>query len=124
MLVKVGEHLLPLVEHTVVSITNHMQGIPLKLDDWGPLTTWGEGSILPKAVSSGGTGLSLSMSLVRKGTTHDLPLPNPGDPEWLQWVHRESPHASKVWNHKFYHSFTSPSGMPLLKDTCSTILDP
>jgi hypothetical protein len=101
VLVKVGEHLLPLVEHTVASITNHLYGIPLKWEEWGPLTTWGEGSIIVKGVSSGGTTLSLSMSLVRKGTTHDLPLPNPGDPEWLQWVHRESPHASKVWKSQF-----------------------
>ena len=42
VLVRVGEHLLPLVEHTVAaSITNHLYGIPLKWEDWGPLTTWG-----------------------------------------------------------------------------------
>ena len=87
VLVRVGEQLLPLVEHTVASITNHLYGIRLRWEDWGPLTTWSEGSIIVKGVSSGGTALSLSMSLVRKGTTHDLPLPHPGDPEGLQWVH-------------------------------------
>ena len=45
--------------------------------------------------------LLVFMQIRSHTTTHDLPMPNPGDPEWLHGVHSKSPHACKVWKSQF-----------------------
>ena len=100
--INIDDPLLPFAKHLVSSFTERLYGIPLKWEDWGETTTWGEGFV-SVCVPCGVSAPRVNLRLRRKGIVTDLTLWKLGEceAEWAWWVHKSSPHAGVVWRSQF-----------------------